>query len=240
MKPALIEARDLNEVFFLLLKECWNKGIQYDITEGSNKGSKRLELCMASGMIHHPETRPLSPIMPSNIDPVTTDDYIQDYFVDYLMNPLIENKNILHYKYATWINEKYYNEATNSLISQLEWCIEHFKKKGYGNNHCFITIGDPIINFEYDYSYTNETDRRTSPCLRGIDIKIKENKTILGIIYRSWDLYSGFASNMGGFQLLNEYIANELSIESGPLTFYSQGLHCYDYQIKSVKQYLHI
>lgn len=33
---------------------------------------------------------------------------------------------------------------------------------------------------------------------------------------------------------------NELEIEAGPLTFYSQGLHCYDYQLKSVMAFLNV
>jgi thymidylate synthase len=123
-------------------------------------------------------------------------------------------------------------------ISQLDWCIRHFKEKGKGNNHCFITVGDPMVNFNYDAAYDNENERRTSPCLRGLDIKIKDDKVILGIIYRSWDLFAGFPENVGGFALLNQYIANQLEIEPGPLTFSSQGLHIYSHQIETVKAYL--
>lgn len=237
-KPALIEARDLNEVYFMLLSDCWKNGYSYEVTEGSNKGAKRLELPMAAGIIHFPHTRPLAPIMPEGVSPTTTDEKIEDYFFQYLMNP--ELKGNEEYKYSTWINGNYYNKGLNKEETQLEWCIRHLKEKGLGNNHCFITVGDPMVNFNYDIPYNNETERRTSPCLRGLDIKIKDNKVLLGVIYRSWDLFAGFPENMGGFTLLNQYIASQLEVESGPLTFYSQGLHCYDYQIKSVKSFLKI
>ena len=241
MTPAFVEARDLQEAYFLLIKECYEKGVKYEITEGSNKGGYRLELPFAAGYIHFPHTRPLAPIMPEGIPPTTTDEKIQEYFINYLMDPnLFPNEE---YRYSTWINKPIPTKAEHDYvvqryISPLEWCIRHFKEKGYGNNHCYITIGKPATIFNYDVPYKNESERKTSPCLRGIDLKIKEGKMILGVVFRSWDLYAGFPENMGGFTLLNEYVANELGIEPGPLTFSSQGLHCYDYQIDSVIKYL--
>jgi len=122
--------------------------------------------------------------------------------------------------------------------TQLEWVIDHFKNKGYGNNHCYISVGDKFSCLAYERPYSNETERGTSPCLRGLDFKIKNDQLILGINFRSWDLYSGFPENMGGFVLLNEYVANELAVEPGPLTFSSNGLHCYDFQLEILKQRL--
>jgi thymidylate synthase len=254
--PAFIEARTLDEAYFQLILKCYETGYDISVDEGSNKGGRRLELPVAAGFIHYPHTRPLAPIMPPGIPATTTDEKIERYFTDYLMNPEVgENEE---YKYATWINGEIENkslpmihkESTNKWTtvdrtfatwqteSQLDWCIRHFKEKGFGNNHCFITVGDPQINFNYDFPYKDETDRKTSPCLRGLDIKVKDNKVLLGIIYRSWDLFAGFPTNMGGFTLLNQYVAEQLGIEPGPLSFYSQGLHCYDYQIEAIVGYL--
>ena len=235
-KPGFVDANTLDEAYFMLLSKCWYYGIRYKITEGSMKGDYRLELPVAAGIIQFPHTRPLAPNMPQGVPSTTTDEKIEQYFVNYLMDPNLSPNE--EYRYATWINGKMTNVYAIQVESQLEWCIRHLKEKGYGNNHPFITIGNPDTNFGYDKPYKNETERRTSPCLRGIDIKVKENKVILGIIYRSWDLFSGFPENMGGFTLLNEYIANELGVEPGPLSFYSQGLHCYGFQIDIVKEYL--
>lgn len=236
LKPVFIEARTLDEAYFQLISKCYEIGYNIPVSEGSGKGGRRIEFPVAAGFIHFPQTRPLAPIMPHGIPPTTTDEKIEEYFVNYLMDSNLEENE--EYRYSTWINGKLNNYVTGKMISQLDWCIDHFLKKGFGNNHCYITVGYPRINFNYDYPYTNETERKTSPCLRGIDIKIKDNKVILGIVYRSWDLYAGFPENMGGFTLLNEYIAEQLSISPGPLSFYSQGLHCYDYQIESVVKYL--
>lgn len=241
-KPAFVDAINLNEAYFQLLSQCADNGIRYEITEGSNKGGFRLELPFAAGIIHNPHMRPLAPTMPIGVPPTTTDDKIQDYFINYLMDSmLLPNEE---YRYATWINRKHvntYKRCTDLLgiwESQLDWCVRHFKEKGHGNNHCYITVGDPTCNFVYDKEYNNEFDRRTSPCLRGIDIKIKDGKVILGVVFRSWDLYAGFPENMGGFALLNQFIADQVGVHEGPLTFASQGLHCYDYQLTSLEAYL--
>jgi thymidylate synthase len=234
--PAFVSARNIDECYFKLILLCHNHGIDSPVTEGSNKGGRRLNLPIASGIINFPHERPLAPIMPYGVAPVTTDEEIEKYFVEYLMNPEINN-NTTEYKYATWINGDFVH-SDGRKETQLAWCIRHLKEKGFGNNHCYITVGTPTINFNYDIPYKNETERRTSPCLRGLDIKIYENQVMLGIIYRSWDLYAGFPENMGGFTLLNEYIADQLGVQPGPLTFYSQGMHCYDYQSKSIVKYL--
>jgi thymidylate synthase len=242
MKPALIEATTIEDSYFQLIAQCYENGVKYEITEGSFKGSYRVELPFAAGFIEYPHTRPLAPIMPEGVPPVTADEKIEEYFYTYLMDSkLLPNEE---YRYATWINGKYINPCRldsygdPEVTTQLDWCIRHFQEKGYGNNHCFITVGEPTVNFNYDAPYDNEHERRTSPCLRGIDIKIKEDKVILGIIYRSWDLYAGFPENMGGFALLNQYIADQLEIEAGPLTFSSQGLHIYSHQVEPVLAYL--
>lgn len=233
-QPAFVDALNLNEAYFMLLSECWQKGIRYEITEGSNKGDYRLELPFAAGIIQNPHMRPLAPTMPLGVPATTTDDKIQDYFTNYLMDPnLNENEE---YRYSTWINKPYFKIGKDE--SQLEWCIRHFKEKGHGNNHCYITVGEPGGQFCYDREYRNETERRTTPCLRGIDIKIKDGKVILGVVFRSWDLFAGFPENMGGFALLNQYVADQVGVAEGPLTFASQGLHCYGYQLEAVAAYL--
>ena len=127
----------------------------------------------------------------------------------------------------------------NKPNTQLDWVIEHFKTKGYGNNHCYINVGDKESGLAYNREYKTETERGTSPCLRGIDFKIKDSQLITGVIFRSWDLYSGFSENMSGIALLNEYVAAQLDdVEPGPLTFSSQGLHCYGFQLDVLKQRL--
>jgi thymidylate synthase len=261
MNPIFIIANDLNDAYFSLLWNLWNNGREYRITSGSFEGDYRLEFDYVSGFIKYPHTRPLSPIMPEGIPPVTTDEKLEtDYFPNYLMNPELSKNE--HYRYSSWINGttqykeyKFYNIREADLKGSmwvddsgllklnketpLEWVIRHFKEKGYGNNHCYINVGNVDSGFAYEVPYKHEGERRTSPCLRGLDFKIKDGQLITSVVFRSWDLYAGFPENMGGFTLLNEYIADQLEgVKPGPLAFTSAGLHCYGYQMEPVMSIL--
>ena len=244
MKPCLIEATTIQDAYFQMLYKVMDIGVKYEITEGSMRGDFRYEFPYAAGFINYPHVKPLAPIMPNGIAPTTTDENIDDYFANYIMDPNLTPGE--EYRYSQWINGEFENpykfdrvHQVGCFESQLRWCINHLEKKGYGNAHCYITVGDPQVNFRYDAPYKDETERRTSPCLRGIDIKVKEGKVVLGVVFRSWDLYGGFPQNMGGFALLNQYIANELGIEPGPLTYASCGLHIYGSQVKPVLAAIH-
>jgi thymidylate synthase len=254
-EPCFVKATTIEDAYFQLLHKLWKIGFSYQITNGSSAGAKRLEFCHASGLITVPHQNNLAPIFPegSSIPPVTTNEKIHEYFANYLMNP--EHAVNEHYKYADWICG-YVPKTTEQLKgvcvhddmgmgvslleaeTPIEWVIRHFKEKGFGNNHCYINIGDLAINWNYDIPYEHETERRTSPCLRGISFKIKQNHLTVLVIFRSWDLYAGFPENMGGFALLNQYVASELDICPGPLAFVSDGLHCYDYQIEPLRALL--
>ena len=126
----------------------------------------------------------------------------------------------------------------NKPRTAVEWIINHFKTNGFGTNHCYINVGDKHSILAYDRLFSNEAERGTSPCLRGLDFKIKDNTLYTSVVFRSWDAYAGFPENLGGISLLNEYIAGELEIEPGPLIFNSTGLHCYGYQLDIVKKRL--
>lgn len=245
-KPIQIIANDLNDCYFQLLTHLWHQGRKYKITDGSFAGAYRLEFDFCTGFINYPHSRPLTPIMPEGIPPVTTDEKLElEYFPNYLMNPVLEGNE--HYRYSSWINgTDHYGEFAawdafnKSSETPLEWVIRHFKEKGYGNNHCYINVGNVDSGFNYDIPHKTEGDRRTSPCLRGIDFKIKDNYLIMSVIFRSWDLYAGFPENMGGLTILNEYICEQLhDVLPGPLAFTSAGLHCYDYQLDPVMSILH-
>lgn len=232
--PIHINGKTLGDTWFQLLSKLWDKGREYLITEGSHAGETRLSFDMISGFVEYPHQRPLAPILPPSINEVpTNDEKIEKYFQEDLMNPNLNPNE--EYRYSIWINQKIGNIYTFKFETALEWIIKHFQEKGYGNAHCYINVGSNEYNFRYDKPYKNETERGTSPCLRGLDFKIKDNQLLIGVIYRSWDLYSGWPENMGGFTLLNEYVCEMLGdVEPGPMAFFSMDLHCYKHEIKSM------
>lgn len=251
IKSVFIEEKTLDGMWFRLLSEIDINGRINKIDSGSFAGSKRLEFDYVSGTIQYPTTRPLAPIMPEGIPPVATDNDIEEYFVNYLMDGknLSENE---HYRYATWISGGKYKmphidtvwfggrkQVILNVPNQLQWCIDHYKSKGFGNNHCYIQVGYPESNMAYDLPYENEAERGTSPCLRGIDTKIIEDdglqKLCFSVVFRSWDLWGAWSLNMGGMVMLMEFMANELGIKVGTLSFSSSKLHCYDFQLDLLK-----
>ncbi|MCK9371448.1 thymidylate synthase [Candidatus Dojkabacteria bacterium] len=263
-KAAFVEGKDIDEVWFKLLTELTQKGRKYLIDSGSFAGTHRLEFDYCAGTIHKPidysydgVRKPLAVTVPEGCIAPTTDADIEEYFVEYLMDGTLGAND--HYKYATWIVGGEYRIPTidiadrvfigpqlfftypNQLIkvpNQIQWCIDHYKRKGFGNNHCCMTIGYPESNFAYDVKYSNETERQTSPCMRLIDTKIikDDDKYHLNfnVYFRSWDLHSGFPVNMGGLALLMEYMAHELEVFPGALSFCSKSLHVYEHAIEQL------
>jgi len=260
-KSVFVEGNSIDDVYFQLLSQLYKHGRKNKIDYGSFAGSSRLEFDFAAGTIYYPTIRPLAPIFPSGIPPITTDNDIEKYFVDYIMDGQNLEKNE-HYRYATWITGGRYMlpyinmdlddgdvssiiptdnyKVTMHVPNQVGWIINHYKERGFGNNHCVIQVGYPESSFAYDIPYKDETERQTSPCLRMIDTHIKDNKLHFAVTFRSWDLYAAFPTNIGGITMLMEYMADQLSIETSSLSFSCLKLHAYDSQIESVKQRLQI
>lgn len=261
MRSVFIIEKTLDSMWYRLLYEVYHNGRVNHIDAGSYEGIKRLEFDFVAGTIEYPTTRPLAPIMPEGLPPVTTDEDIEKYFINYIMDGQNLAKNE-HYRYATWISGGDYKipkfwpvwgdsdilksnryEFMNYKVAvpnQVAWAIKHYKEKGFGNNHCYIQIGYPESSFAYDIPYKDETDRQTSPCLRGIDTHIKGGRLHFAVVFRSWDLYGAWPENMGGITMLMEYMASELGVETGPISFSCLKLHCYDFQIEALKARLNI
>jgi thymidylate synthase len=52
----------------------------------------------------------------------------------------------------------------------------------------------------------------------------------MGLFFRSWDLFTGLPENLGGLQLLKEYVLAQLEfqVQDGPIVAFSDGLHLYE------------
>jgi thymidylate synthase len=67
------------------------------------------------------------------------------------------------------------------------------------------------------------------PCLRLIDTRVRYGKLHFILYFRSWDLWGGFPSNLGGLQLVKQYMAEEIGVDDGEIIAASKGLHLYEY-----------
>lgn len=241
-KIAFIEATSIPDAWFQSLSKIMTEGRRYLITKGSYEGIHRVGMPITV-VINNPDTRPFHPLMPegSNIPPPTSEQDINDY-LEYLMTS--EKKENEHYTYG------------EDLWWQIDWCIKHYKEAGHGNNHCYMTVGRPETLFFYDRNvyldeeimisdpHTKEILRRqkitnswnqnplvrpSSQCLRGIDTWIDEGKLNFWVYFRSWDLWGGFPVNLGGIQLLKEYMSSEIGVEDGVMVVSCKDLHVYEH-----------
>jgi len=261
-KPVFLSNYSVDDAWFDLLYAIYTKGRKYTITAGSYKGAERYSLDYVAGYIQNPHN-PVCPYVSPHlgIPAPTTEQEIQEYFLNYLMKGELEKNE--HYKYGTFLvggniqmppetkeTRSYYpngdieNTLLNKAISipnMVEWVIDHFKKHGYGNEHCYINIGYSELNLGYEVPYDDETSRLTSPCLRGIGFKIikaEDNHYYLqtDVTFRSWDAVGGWPTNIGGIALLNQYIASFLDdVQPGSIAYSSKSLHAYSFHIDYLK-----
>ena len=208
-----INAFDLNDCWFQCLQQILEHGNDYLVDRGSFKGHYRKEFDYVTIYIEHPETRPLSPYIPEGlgINPPTSEDYIQQYFLDYLLNPSIGKNET--YTYA------------NRISVSINEVIRMFKEDGFGTNQAVMEIARPEDIFNMD-----------PPCLRLICCKIREGKLVFNTFWRSQDLYNGFPTNFGGLQLLKEMMAEMIGVEPGTTIASSPGLHLYDMSFEDAKK----
>lgn len=201
----LIEATTIDDAHFKLVRHLFQSGRIYVIDRGSFEGHKRLEFDHVTFQIKYPGTRPLAPQMPAGIPPVTDDKTIEEYFVKYLFSCEVEKNEI--YTYGQYIHP------------QIEPVIRMLRDQGAGTNQATMAIGGAeSINQEHP------------PCLRLIDCRMMHGALHFVVYFRSWDLWAGLPENLGGLQLLKEYMANEIGCADGELIASSKGLHLYDYQ----------
>ncbi len=249
MKPIHINAKTISDAWFQLLWNIFDSSYKQTIQKGSFENEQyRLQYPGISVYIEHPD-KDIVPVIPATlgIPAPTTIEYIEDYFANYLMDPeLSENET---YKYASRIHhpiKAYPNPCWGK--TQIEVVIEMLQKTPL-TNQAIIEIGTPD-----DYGQCIGNDGKLDPpCLRLIDFKVipkyskctvegfckfcheKEHEwdalvLTVSVYFRSWDLWAGFPSNLGGIELLKQYVAQETGLMNGPMYAYSAGLHIYGYQ----------
>jgi thymidylate synthase len=208
LTPLFVKATTIDDAWFQCIRAVVVEpgGYEYRITRGSYEGQRRKELDLVTVQITHPGTRPLAPQVPPNcgFSPPTDDQAIEAYCMRYLMSDIKED------------NEQYtYGEF---LAPQIPKVIELFKKNGEGTNQACMNIGDK-----------NSIDLEDPPCLRIVDVRLRYGRLHFILYFRSWDLFAGFPQNLGGLQLLKEYMADEIGVEDGEIIAISKGLHLYDH-----------
>jgi len=202
----IISDNTIDDVWRWAIFECVRNGRDYEIKHGSYIGQKRRQFPYVVLEVNTPWKRPLAVQMPegSGLPAPTSEEAIHEYFLTSIIN---DDKGCFDYTYGQYI------------YPQLERVIEIINSSdGYTNQAC-ITIGDK------DSIYLDDP-----PCLRSITFKRVGEQLNLAVYFRSWDLFAGLPENLGGLQLLKEYILTYLTfpIKDGSIIAFSDGLHLYE------------
>lgn len=199
-----VQARNIDQAHFDLIRSLFQNGSIYVIDRGSYEGHKRLEFNYLTLQITNPEERPLAPIMPQGIPSVTDEEAIYNYASRYLMTDQVADNELYTYGELIW--------------PQVPKVVKMLSEQGSGTNQAIMAVcNEQSIDLEHP------------PCLRQIQCKINNDKLDFFTYWRSWDLFSGMPENIGGLQLLKEYMAEEIGVSPGETMASSAGSHIYDY-----------
>lgn len=200
-----VDAQNLPDAWYQLQKRLWETDAhEYPVEHGSYPGQLRREFDFAACRIRHPEQRPLcETMMPARCDfpPTTTPENIEKYFNNYILNTIVPE-------------ETYYTYGSR-IVPQVVEIIRRFKTWGFRHAKASITVADP--HDIYRLRTPDDPDSRASePCLREITFKARWHEDLqawkmhMYIYFRVWDLFGGLPENLGGLQLLNEFVVNEI------------------------------
>ncbi len=197
-----------------------------DINSGSfEKEQTRIQFDGLAVEIINPSID-MVPIMPegSTLDPPSSMEYINNYFNDYIMNNILQPNET--YTYGQRIQFPMPNGGT-----QLDRIIEMLNK-GSLTNQAVISVSAPD---DLDLCIGND-GKMDPPCLRQIDFKARpDGELTINTYWRSWDLWAGFPTNLGGMELLKQYVCAMTGLRNGRMYIYSAGAHIYGYQEEIVK-----
>ncbi|HNR12249.1 MAG TPA: thymidylate synthase, partial [Thermodesulfobacteriota bacterium] len=209
-----IEATTLDDAWHQAVYNLFDHGYKYTIDSGSYAGSQRIEFDFVVIRIKNPADEPRLPRIPEQlrIPPPVSDDYVVNYFNDYIMGG--NKAKGEDYTYGERLTKAPRSDGT--FFSQIEEAIRRFRTEGFGTNQIILQVGQPSDLLLND-----------PPCLRHIDLRIRDSMLHFFPYFRSWDLWGGFPANLAALQLLKEYMAMEIGVADGEIVAASKGLHIY-------------
>jgi thymidylate synthase len=74
------------------------------------------------------------------------------------------------------------------------------------------------------------------PCLTMIDFEIINGKLCATVYFRSWDAFAGLPLNIAGLQMVFEFMASEIGVETGMIILHSKNCHIYKRQYPLVEE----
>lgn len=226
--PVHIPAVDIPDAWFQCVSNIIDCGFKYEIQQGSFVGQTRLEFDWVTVCIENPYAEPYDLMLPQipqhlNIPNPVENGYVEQY-VPYLMTA--DKQPDEDYTYGErlvaakeWRLKPPYQEQdwVAFPVNQVTHWIEVLRKTP-NTNQAVLQVAQPCDCMLED-----------PPCLRHIDMRVRDGRLIFYPYFRSWDLWGGFPANLAGIAVLQKYMADEIGVDVGPLFASSKGLHLYGY-----------
>lgn len=204
--------------------EAWKATLKHIIDEGiefsdhdQRKCKEELNVMIK---INHPEqdiTKPIE-VMRSLKKWVYPElDELEDIFFKK------EASSFYYYTYGARI----FNYA--NVKNQVDDFIIPLLKKDPNSRRAVVVLYSPVAD--------SRVNKKETPSLISIFIKIIEKKLTLTIVIRSNDMFIGWPANIYQIYLLQKYVGEKLGIETGSVTTVSHSAHIfteYDEEIKLV------
>lgn len=107
------------------------------------------------------------------------------------------------------------------LIPQYYYLCAYLKTASK-SNQIIMQIGKP-----------SDVSLPDPPCLRQIDMQVKDGKLNWFIYFRSWELWGGLSLNLSGLSMLMDQMCVDTDLEPGKFVCHSKGLHLYEHSWSS-------
>ena len=202
-----ITARDIPDAWFQCVYQLLDYGFKHEVQKGSFEGEIRLEFDWITVAIRNPYSEPYDTMLPKiptalGIPDPVAPGYVEDY-LPYLMTEGKEPTEDYTYGSRLW--------------PQVAPLIETLKRTP-GTNQAILQIAQPSDILLGD-----------PPCLRHIDVRVRNGVLVFYPYFRSWDLWAGFPANLAAIAVLQKYMADLIGVDMGPMIASSKGLHVYGY-----------
>lgn len=223
------------------LPEAWRRVITTILEEGQEfevgRGSETTLTKKIAGSIEivNPGNRPLI-----HEKAPADEEYLNQYVLQYLYTGQKEEGE--EYTYGERMREA--ETRDGKVVDQVQRVIERLIDEPM-DRQCTISL-----------RYPEDIDIHEPPCLTVVDVEIMpEDQAELsefreaaetadqdgtGILnfytyFRSWDAFAGFPTNLGGLQLLKEWMADRVGAKDGSIYAFSKNLHLYERQFEAAE-----
>ncbi|WP_027719078.1 hypothetical protein [Desulfovirgula thermocuniculi] len=201
LQPVFVQARNIPEAWYTLLKRLFEVDAYTYYPEwggGADENgvctNSRREFDLAVVQITHPWERPLCDLIPPGlgISPPSSMDEIERYFATYLLCP---------YK----AEEEAYTYGER-ICKQIDDLVRYYRTYGFEHVKGCIEVASP----------DDLARGKSLPCLRLIDTKVRLDRQAgvyrmhFVVYFRAWDLWGGFQTNLGGLQMLKEWLIKQI------------------------------